>query len=66
MTLHQLLLKKKKAYGRLCSHVKQDQKGKFNISQVSGFRGAVGRRSPRSDRGLQVSPRPDTRDTAAL
>ena len=53
-TLHQLLLKKK-AYGRLCSQVKQNQKGKCNISEVSGFRGqwgggvqgrTVGSRSP--------------------
>lgn len=64
-TLHQLLLKK--AYGRPCSHVKQNQKGKCNISgEVSGFPEAAGRRTPRSDRGVLVSPRPDTRDTAPL
>lgn len=59
--------KKKKAYGRLCSHVKRNQKGKCNISgEVPGFQGAVGRQTPRPDHGLLVSPRPDTWDTAPL
>lgn len=62
---------KKKAYGRLCSHVKQNQKGKCNISEVSGFRGqwgggvqgrTVGSRSPH----VLIPVTQQRRDTGSL